>query len=82
MPEYEEITPQEFEEEQAKIKNAEHKSGFSWLMLQTWICVLLLAFLLVMKFLVPTVYSEICDWYNSEMERLVLIEYDDSISSL
>ena len=82
MTEYEEITPQEFEEEQAMIKNAAHKSGFSWLMLQTWICVLLLAFLLVMKFLVPAVYTEICNWYNSEMERLVLIEYDDSISSL
>lgn len=82
MPGYEEITPQEFEEEQAAIKNAERKSGFSWLMLQTWICVLLLAFLLVMKLFVPTVYKEICDRYNSEMEQLILIEYDDSISSL
>ena len=78
MQVYEEITPQEREEEiQKDVRVPIRKAGFSLVLLQAVICLFLLLAALVMKFMIPTLYEDLRAQYDAEMERSILITYDD-----
>ena len=76
MPNFEEITPKEFEQERQSIHNSGFSFRFSWITLQAIICIFALCALLALKLFVPNVFEAFDAWYNMEMERSVLIEYD------
>jgi len=79
MPEYEELTPKEFEEKvQAESAN-KRGTAFSPILFQSALCALALLLLYILKLVLPDVYNGFRSWYDDEMERLVLIEYDDRI---
>ena len=75
---YEEITPQEREEEiQKEVRAPIRKKGFSLVPLQAVICLLLLLAALLIKFALPDLYADLRARYDAEMERSILITYDD-----
>lgn len=82
MPEYEELTPQEFERQDETEKTVGRPHTFSPIVLQAAICALLLMLLYAVKLLIPDVYTEFRAWYDTEMERSVLIEYDAHVSDI
>ena len=82
MAGYEELTPQEFEREAEMKKSDVVQPAFSLVMLQAALCALLLVLLYGMKILFPETYTELRSLYDTEMERSVLIEYDDLVSDV
>lgn len=82
MAGYEELTPQEFEREAEMKKSDVVQPAFSLVMLQAALCALLLVLLYGMKLLFPETYTELRSLYDTEMERSVLIEYDDLVSDV
>lgn len=81
MQVYEEITPQEMKAEQKEMQMTVQKRGTPPVLIQTVICVLILAAALFLKYVLPAVYEEARMWYDDEMAKSVLITYDD-VSSL
>ena len=82
MAGYEELTPREFEREAEMKKSDVVQPAFSLVILQAALCALLLVFLYGMKLLFPETYTELRSLYDTEMERSVLIEYDDLVSDV
>ena len=82
MAGYEELTPQEFEREAEMKKSDVVQPAFSLVMLQAALCALLLVLLYGMKLLFPETYTELRSLYDTEMERSVLVEYDDLVSDV
>ncbi len=79
MSEYEELTPKEFEEKAQAETSNKGGNAFSPLLFQSALCALALLVLYILKLVLPDVYNGFCSWYDAEMERLVLIEYDDRV---
>ena len=83
MQVYEQITPkeQEREKEQAPPRAAPINRGYRLTLLQAAVCALVLLAALLLRALLPALYTEARAWYDSEMSRSIVITADDVLRS-
>ena len=78
MQVYEEISPGEGEAELLEAVRAQVKRpGVSLVMAQAVVCLIILLAALLLKFILPDLYTELRGQYDAEMKHSILITYDD-----
>lgn len=85
MQVYEQITPKEQEREkeqaQAPPRAAPINRGYRLTLLQAAVCALVLLAALLLRALLPALYTEARAWYDGEMSRSIVITADDVLRS-
>lgn len=78
MQVYEQVTPEEqAAEQQAEIKVRPRSRAVSWTLLQAAVCLLILLAALLLQTLLPAAYAQARAWYDTEMQRSIVITADD-----
>lgn len=72
---YEEITPAENENEAVQPVHRNRVNASSILAVQAAVCLTVLIFVLILKFVFPVLYAEFRMWLGAELQRSIWIDH-------